>query len=68
MDSSPPTSKLHNVLIMRTKVPKSKHISNPTTNQTQIHKYIETYDVIKKHKAKQHQQIFTKQNTSPTNT
>ena len=47
---------------------KSKHINNPTTNQTQIHKYIQTYDTINKHKTKQHKQIFVKQNTEPTNT
>ena len=45
----------HNVLIVKTKVPKINHISNLTTNPTPIDKYIETQDT-------------TKQNTKPSKT
>ena len=63
-----PAPKLHIILIVGTMAPKSKHKSNPIANQTQIHKYIQTYDTNNKHKTKQHQQIFTKQNTPLINT
>jgi len=35
-----PTPKLHNVLIMETKAPKSNGISKPTANPTQIHQIL----------------------------
>jgi len=35
-----PIPKLHNVLIVGTKPPRSKQISNPIMNQKRIHKYI----------------------------
>ena len=53
-----PTPKLHNILIMGVEAPRSKHISNSTTNQTEIDNYIQTYDTTNKHKSKQHQQIL----------
>jgi len=42
-----PIRKLHNVLIVGTKVSKSTHITNTTAKTTQTHKYIQTHDTTK---------------------
>ena len=58
----------NSILIMAIKVPKWNNISSTTATSQKSSKYVQTCDTINKHKNKQLQQKFIKQNSTPTTT